>query len=206
MAAAMGWSVDGKRVELRAAFPAGKLSIDGEETKLSASGVWPVKVGKRTLTFKRTRGFMGPKNELFMGTDLVPATPKHVPQTLAPDGSLCAVHKEAAAAITCARCGSFTCEACSGPDLTHCRPCLAKLAAEAAKKAAAMAYLTPVVVFGLLGGLLAALIGGLAGAAVVTIARRSDSKAVKLGAAIGLYGLAVVVYLVLVVVIQSQTR
>jgi hypothetical protein len=204
--AGIGWSVDGKRVELRAGFPAGKLAVgDDEPIKLSTKGEWPVRLGKRTLTFKRTSGFMGPKNELFAGADLIPPTPKHVPRMLAPEGSLCAEHKETEATIACARCGSFSCEACAGPDGTHCRKCLAGLAAAAAKNAAAMAYLTPVVVFGILGGLLAAIVGGLAGLAVVTIAKKTENTAIKVGAAIGLYGLAVVIYLVLVVLITAKS-
>ena len=204
--AGVGWSVDGKRLELRAGFPAGKLAVgDDEPIKLKTKGEWPVQVGRKALTFKRTAGFMGPKNELFAGAELIPPTPKHVARALAPEGSLCAKHKETPATIACARCGSFSCEACAGPDGTHCRTCLAGISAAAAKNAAAMAYLAPVVAFGLLGGLLAAVIGGLAGLAVVTIAKKTENKAIKIGAAVGLYGLATVIYLVLVVLITAKT-
>ncbi len=205
MAPIAGWSVDGKRVEVRAGFPAGKLVVDGgDELKLSAKGVWPVRLGKRTLTLKRTAAFLGPKTELFAGPELIPPTPAHVGQVLAPDGSLCARHREAAALITCARCGSFACEACAGPDRTHCRTCLEGLAADAARKAAAAAYMAPVVVFGIGGGLLGALFGGVAGAAAVAIARKTESKALKLGAAVALYGVAAIAYIIVAVLIRGS--
>lgn len=42
----------------------------------------------------------------------------------APGATCCAVHPSAAAVVTCRRCGSFVCAACSQSDHVHCERCL----------------------------------------------------------------------------------
>jgi hypothetical protein len=63
--------------------------------------------------------------------------------------------------------------------------------------------MAPVVVFGVLGGLLLALLGAAAGGIAVTIAKRTESKPLKLLAAVGLYGAAIIVWLVIVAMLRS---
>lgn len=60
-----------------------------------------------------------------------------------------------------------------------------------------MAYLAPVVLFAAFGGLLGALFAGLAGAAAVAIAKRTENKAIKLGAALVLYGIAAALWILI---------
>ncbi|MBI5545496.1 MAG: hypothetical protein HY901_16545 [Deltaproteobacteria bacterium] len=199
-----GWSVDGQRLELAAGLPAGKLRIlGGGEIKLKAKGDFPVQLGARTLTLRRSQRFMGVRNELVTASDeVIPPTPRHVEQIKAPAQSRCAQHSEVSAAVTCARCGAFACSACS-VDGTHCAACLKRILDEANQHAAALAFASPIVVFGVLGGLLGALVAAPAGLAAVAIAKRTERKAIKVGAAVGLYGLATLLYVVLFALIRS---
>jgi len=200
---AQGWSVDGRRIEFRAAFPAGKLAVlEGgnvvHEEKLKAAGEWQLPVGKRTFKVTRTRGFMGPKTVLHgLDGSEIPMTPKHVEPTPAPSGATCATH-QAAASYVCPRCGAFCCPQCAGPDFTHCAPCATRQAEAAAKNAKAMAYMAPVPVFFLLFGLLPGIVSLAAGGASVAVARNTDNKKVQIGAAIAFYGVAVIITLVIV--------
>jgi hypothetical protein len=205
---AQGWSVDGRRVEFRAAFPAGKIVVlegasEVHVEKLKAAGEWQLPVGGRSYTLKRTKGFMGPKTELFgTGGTAIPMTPKLVSPTPAPADARCATHQQQAG-YACPRCGAFCCQDCAGPDLTHCGPCAKRQAEAAAKNAAAMAFMAPVPVFFFLGGPLAGLLTAAAGGIAVAIARRTESKALKIGAAIGLYGVATIVWLVVVALVMA---
>jgi len=206
---AIGWSIDNRRLELGAAFPAGKLIVkeSGQavhEQKLSSAGEWSIPVGGGAFKAIRTKGFMGPKTELFDERGRkVPPSEKHASPAPAAPGSTCPAH-QAAARYACARCGTFVCNACAGSDLTHCETCCGKLMTEADKNAAAMAYLAPVIVMGVLGGVLLAILGGIAGAIAVAIAKRTESKPLKRVAAIGLYTVAVLVWVVLAAVIRSE--
>src|SRR5262245_23156784 len=137
---ALGWSIDGRRVEFAAAFPAGKLVVkeQGQKTheqKLASQGEWSLPVGTETFAVKRVKAFMGPKTELFRGDAKVPPTAKHVSPLPAAPGSVCASH-QAAARYACARCGGFSCLQCAGADLTHCTSCCALLLKDAEKNAA----------------------------------------------------------------------
>ncbi len=205
---AQGWSVDGRRVQLGAAFPAGKIVVlengaSVHEQKLSGKGQWPLSIGGAPFELKRTKGFMGPKTDLFNERgEKIPLSAKHVVPAPAVVGSLCAVHS-AAARFACARCGAFACPQCAGADLTHCKGCSDRLGQEAAKNAAAMAYFAPTVVLAVLGGALLGLLGAAAGAGAVAIARRTESKPLKILAAVGLYGLAVVSWVVAVMMIKG---
>lgn len=208
---AQGWSVDGRRIEFRAAFPAGKIVVlEGatqlHEEKLKAAGEWQVPVGGASLKLTRVRGFLGPKLELH-GTDgsVIPMTPKLVAPTPAPAGSLCSAHQQAAR-YTCPRCGGFCCPACAGPDLTHCKPCAQRLSEAAAKNAAAMAYLAPVPVFLVLAGPLAAVLAAGAGAGAVAVARSTENRLLKIFAAIALYGVATVLWAIAVYFITRETQ
>ncbi|MEW5742558.1 MAG: hypothetical protein AB1938_26810 [Myxococcota bacterium] len=207
---AHGWSIGGKRIEFRAALPAGKIVVvdspGGQpvhEQKLAAKGEWEVPVGDKKYRLVRTPGFAAPKMDVFSPRgELVPPTDKHVAPAPAPAGSTCAPH-QAAARYACARCGLFVCEECAGADLTHCRKCIEGLVATAQKNAAAMAYMAPVLVFAIMGGLLGGILGALAGAGSVAIARRTENTALKLGAAVGLYALAVIVWVVIAAFLRA---
>jgi hypothetical protein len=205
---AQGWSVAGRRVEFRAAFPAGKVVVlDGKEVvhevKLASKGEWTVPVSGVSYRLTRRQAFLAPKTELLSASGaVIPMSATLVVPTRAPPEARCAGH-QAAASYACARCGAFCCPACSGPDLTHCAACAQRLAEAAAKNAAAMAYFAPVPLFFVLGGPLAGLISAAAGAGAVAIARNSENRALKIGAAIGLYLGAFLVWLVLVALIMS---
>jgi hypothetical protein len=198
---ATGWSIDGRRVEFGAAFPAGKLIVKQQgnathELKLASKGEWPLVVGDATFTVKREQKFLGPKTELLDGRGhRVPMTAQAVLPKPAAPGSQCATHQQAAR-YACARCGTFVCANCAGSDLTHCAPCVQRLLAEEDKNAAAMAYMIPAAVMVPLGGLLLGVLGALAGAGAVAIAKRTESKPAKVLAAIGLYAVAVVIWLI----------
>ncbi|MBL8950784.1 MAG: hypothetical protein JNK82_08415 [Myxococcaceae bacterium] len=206
---ATGWSIDNRRIEFGAAFPAGKLIVkesgqNVHEQKLATKGEWQLPVGGASYKVVRVKGFMGPKTELFDARGRkVPPSDKHASPSPAAPGSTCPAH-QAAARFACARCGTFVCGECAGADLTHCQTCCDKMMKEADKNAAAMAYLAPTIVMGVVGGLLLALFAGGAGAIAVTIAKRTESKAVKIGAAVGLYTLAVVAWLIVVALIQGE--
>ena len=206
---AHGWSIDGRRVELGPAFPAGKLVVkeNGQsvhEQKLASKGEWELPVGGSTYKVVRVKGFMGPKTEVLDGRGRkVPPSDKHAAPSPAAAGSTCAPH-QAAARYACARCGSFVCTECAGADLTHCVTCCEKLTQEADKNAAAMAFLAPAAAFGIIGGLLLAVFGLAAGGVAVAIARRTESKPLKIIAAVGLYGVAIVAWLIVVAMIQSE--
>ncbi len=200
----MGWSVDGKRIEVRAGFPSGKLVVDGgAAVKLAGKGEWAIPIGTRTFTFRRKPGVMGPKDELSFEGEVVPPTPALVARRDAPAGGRCATHADVDGVITCARCGNFACVACTGADGTHCRTCLADLSTRARKDAAALVYGAPLLVFAITGGLLGGLFGGLAAAGAIFAARRIESTPLKVLAAIGLYALAIVGYVVAVGLIQG---
>ncbi|MBX7115887.1 MAG: hypothetical protein K1X64_16275 [Myxococcaceae bacterium] len=202
-----GWSVAGRRLEFGAAFPSGKLVVkhNGQvehEQKLASQGTWDIPVDGTTYRLVRTKGFLAPKTELFSHDgDKVPPTNKLVTPSPAAAGSLCAAHG-AAASSACARCGTFVCVQCAGPDRVHCQPCSERLITEAEKTAAAMAYLAPAPVLAIFGGLFLALLGAGAGLLAVFIAKRTESKALKIAAAVALYGVAVVVWLVLLAVLM----
>jgi hypothetical protein len=67
-----------------------------------------------------------------------------------------------------------------------------------------MAFAAPAVGFGLAGGLLGGLCGVVAAIGAVAVAKRSPSTVVKIGAAISLYGIAAVAWLVLATVIHVK--
>lgn len=127
------WSVDNHRVEWvggqvglfgSAAHLRGKLFIDGvrDETcqvKFNRPN-HELKVGSRHLVLK-TNGFEG---DLWCRGVMIPPTAEHVGTLVAPAGSSCAKHPEAAASIACAKCGTFACHACEGVDATHCAACM----------------------------------------------------------------------------------
>lgn len=200
----MAWSIAGKRVEFRAGFPAGKLVVTDKpkgtpefELKLATKGEWQVPVGVHQVKAVRTSQFAGPKLELFGANGaLIPPTEQHLLPGLAPEGSQCASH-QVAATYACARCGTFVCAQCSGVDFTHCQKCLGSLTEVAQKNSAAAAYFAPVLIFAVFGGLLGGLFAGAAGAAAVAIAKRTEHKAIKIGAAVVLYGIAAVVWILI---------
>lgn len=175
-------------MELKAGFPAGKLAIDGEvATKLKSKGTFPLQIDARPYTFERKSSLIGPKDSLRAADgQLVPPTPQHVANRRAGAGSMCAQHVERQALIECPRCGSYACEACTGADLTHCRACSDRLLATAEKQARDLMFMTPAIFFAIMGGALGAMLGLGAGALVVAIARKTESSAIKWGAAIGL--------------------
>ncbi|MFO0597122.1 MAG: hypothetical protein U0228_17545 [Myxococcaceae bacterium] len=205
---AAGWSIDGKRLEFGPAFPAGKLVVkEGgatvHELKLASKGEWTLAVGGQQFQVTRVQKFMGPKTTLVDGRGArVPMTDKPVVPAPAAAGSQCATH-QASARYACARCGAFVCPECAGSDLTHCRPCVERLLVEEDKNAAAMAYMAPVVVLGVFGGLLLAVLGALAGAGAVAIAKKVESTPLKVLAAAALYGVAIVLWVIIVAMIKS---
>lgn len=200
----MAWSIAGKRVEFRAGFPAGKLVVTDKpkgtpefELKLATKGEWQLPVGALLVKVVRTSQFAGPKLELFVANGaLIPPTEQHVIAGLAPEGSQCPSH-QLAATYACARCGTFVCAQCAAVDLTHCEKCFVGLSEIAQKNSAAAAYFAPVIVFAIFGGLLGGLFAGLAGAAAVAIAKRTEHKAIKVGAAVVLYGVAAVAWILI---------
>ena len=204
---AHGWSIGGRRLELGAAFPAGKIVAREQgavvfEKKLPRAGQLEAPLGGQTFTVRRTSGFMGPKTEVFDARGRrIPPSARPIQPGPAPLGSSCATH-QVGASYACARCGTFVCVDCAGADLTHCEPCLQRLNADADKNAAALAYMAPVVVMGALGGLLLAVLGLAAGGAAVAIAKKVESKPLKLVAAVALYGAAVVIWLAILVTLQ----
>ncbi|MBL8933273.1 MAG: hypothetical protein JNM69_01895 [Archangium sp.] len=200
----MAWSIAGKRVEFRAGFPAGKLVVTNtpkgtpeHELKLATKGEWQLPVGVHSVKVVRTSQFAGPKLELFGASGaLIPPTDQHLVPGVAPEGSQCPSH-QVAATYACARCGTFVCAQCAGVDFTHCQTCLASLTEVAQKNSAAAAYFAPVIVFAIFGGLLGGLFAGAAGAAAVAIAKRTEHKAIKIGAAVVLYGIAAVAWILI---------
>ena len=122
----MGWSVSGRRVEIKAGFPAGKLAIDGTPVaKLKLNGEAPVDIDGRTYTFRRKPGILTPIVELIApGGNPVPLSNKHTPRKPASAGSKCAVHLDMPAVIVCARCGKLACAQCCETDGTHCVACI----------------------------------------------------------------------------------
>lgn len=207
---AQGWSFAGQRVEFRAALPAGKLVVLAppakdflHEVKLSQEGEWTVPVAGQPLKVVRKRKGLTPVIEVFApGGTMLPPADRHVAQRPAPAGSLCPAN-QAPAIAACARCGTFICQACAGADLTHCASCFGTLHEAAQKNAAAMAYFAPVIVFGIMGGLLGGVFGALAGGAAVAIAKRTENKVVKIGAAVGLYALAAILWIVVAVLLRG---
>jgi hypothetical protein len=205
----MGWSIDGRRLEFRAALPSGKVVLlEGGavvlEQKLKQAGEWVIPIGGASFQLVRVRRFMGPKTELKAsdGT-VIPQSKQPVVPSVAPPGSLCQPH-QATARFGCARCGAFCCSACAGPDLTHCTACFGRLAKLEAKNAAAMRWLAPVPVFLVLGGPLAGILTAAAGAGVVAIAKRTERTSLKVAAAAGLYGLATGLWLLLVALLVAE--
>lgn len=175
------------------------------DLKIAAKGEWDVPLAGATYRFKRTRGFLGEQFELRAPNgELVPKAKKRITPLEVPPGSQCATHPADAATLVCARCGTFSCAACSGADLLHCRTCLQKELVEQQRNANAALYFTPAVLFMYFGGLLGVVLGLLAGAGASAFARRSENKALKILVAMGLYGVAFVVLLVLVTLISSR--
>lgn len=102
----------------------GKLFVDGvrDETcqvKFNRPN-HELKVGSRRLALK-TNGFEG---DLWCRGVMIPPTGQDVSKVDAPAGSCCAKRPEVPAAIACAKCGTFGCEACEGVDATHCATCM----------------------------------------------------------------------------------
>ena len=207
-AMANGWSVGGKRLELKAGFPAGKLAVDGEvATKLKSKGSFPVQIDGCPYTFERKPGLLGPKDTLRAADgQLVPPTPQHVASRRAGAGSMCAQHVDVQALVECPRCGSYACERCAGADRTHCRACSERLLATAEKQARDLMFMAPAIVFAITGGALGATLGLAAGAGAVAIARRTESTGLKWGAAIGLYLLAAIVFVVVAAAVQAAVN
>jgi hypothetical protein len=195
---ANGWSIAGKRLEIKPGFPAGKLVLDGETAaKLKAKGSFPLQIAGKPYTFERKQGLMVPKDTLRSADgQVVPPTSKHVPSVRAAAGSLCAQHTDRQALVECPRCGSYACDQCTGPDLTHCRACTERLLATAEKHARDLMFMAPAFLFVVIGGMLGALLGVGAGAAAVAIARKTDSAGLKWAAAIGLYVVAAIAFVV----------
>src|SRR5262245_29427300 len=172
--AATGWSIAGRRVEVKPALPSGKLVVDGETAfKLKSKGEFPLSIDGRSYTFERKPGLMAPKDTLRAPDGrAVPPTPKHVPLARAEAGSLCAQHADRPARIVCPRCGSYACDACSGADATHCEACTQRLVATAEKQARDLVFMAPAFFFIVMGGAIGAMLGFAAGAAAVAVARR----------------------------------
>ncbi len=203
---ANGWSVSGKRIEVGPAFPAGKLVMDGElVTKLKSKGDFPVVIAGRGYTFKRKPGWPTPVQELISpaGTT-VPFSKTHTAQILAPADAACATHPDARAAIVCARCGSFACSACSEADGTHCAACIAPMIAAHQRQQGDLVLMAPAFIFMVSGGLLGGLIGGGAAALAVAVARRLDSKVTKWVAALAIYLVAALLFVIAVGVLRHN--
>jgi hypothetical protein len=72
----------------------------------------------------------------------------------------------------------------------------------AQKNAAAMVFFAPAALFAVFGGLIGGVLGFAAGGAAVAIAKRTENRAVQVLAAVGLYGLAAILFLVFVVLVS----
>ena len=124
--ARIAWSVDGHRLEYLgrgSMFSPGGLLIDGakdEECRVKLSRPdYEFWLGKRRLVLKT----LGDSSELLTRNLLITPSAKHVAQVPAPGEARCSKHPEAPATIACARCGTFSCSPCEGPDGTHCAAC-----------------------------------------------------------------------------------
>lgn len=121
------WSVDGHRLEYLgrgALLVPGGLLIDGvkdEQCRVKLSRPdYEFWVGRRRLVLKT----LGDGGELWSGQRVIAPSEQHVVPVPAPAEAKCAQHADAGATIACARCGTFACAHCEGPDGTHCASCL----------------------------------------------------------------------------------
>ncbi len=201
----MGWSVDGAWVEvtLRALVVTRDEHV-AHRTFLGDQGEWPFPINGRAYRIARVKTFWGRVTELYSHDGgLVPETARFVDKVLAPAGSTCARHVDVAASVACARCGTFACAACLGPDVIHCRGCEERLFAEANDRPREGAYFAPAALFVAAGGLVGGALGLGAAAASVAIARRVQNKPLRAVIAVGLYGLAAIVYLLVAAIIDG---
>lgn len=204
----LGYSIDGHRLELLPqAFGGVTLKLDGQkhpEFKVSKkSPEYRLQLGDREVLFRCQKGRMQKVDVTSRGHELHPSA-KHVVPVRAQPGALCGAHPAAPAAVACLRCGTFACAECSGADGTYCPSCFRRASDESKAKSAALAYAAPAILFVALFGLLGGLLGG--GAAVLSyaVARRTSSRAVKLGVSIGAYVVAGVICVAAAALITAQ--
>lgn len=200
------WSVDGYLVEL----VNGKLTVSsgpGGPTVLELkkvgqkAGEVPLTLDGRAYRLSTSRGFLGPVSELrTAGGDLLPECDAYASRTPAPGGTSCQAHRSPAV-VACARCGAFACERCLGADRVHCATCMLKLTSEAQRRPRQAVYLAPALVYMPLGGALGGLLGVGAASASFAIARKLESRAARVGAAVGIHLVAVAVLLAIQVAI-----
>ncbi|HVE84343.1 MAG TPA: hypothetical protein VND93_15920 [Myxococcales bacterium] len=206
----MGFSIDGHRLELTPrAFGGVLLSVDGQkrpEFKVTSKQPdYTLQLGEREVLIHCDKGRLAKVEVKSRGRELFPSA-KHVTPVRAQPGSLCGAHPDREALIACVRCGTFACETCSAPDGTYCPNCFRRLSEESRAKAAALAYATPAIMFVIMFGLLGGLLGGGAAAVSYAVARRSSSRAVKLGVSILVYAIAGVVCVVAAAAVTAQRQ
>jgi len=186
----LGWSIDGHRVELHPALRGVNLKVDGErrpEFKVSSkSPEYRLQLGEREVHIRCHRGRMQKVEVTSRGHELFPSA-KHLTPVGAQPGSMCGVHPAAPAQIACLRCGTFACAECAAADGTYCPACFRRVSDESRAKSAALAYAAPAILFVALFGLLGGLLGGGAAALSYVVARRTSSRAVRLGVSIAAY-------------------
>lgn len=194
---ALSWSVDGAHVELR--FGQLTVKVQGRvkhRTTVGNEGEWPFPVNDLTYRIARVRTFAGVLTELYSHDGgLIPDTKHFVAKVQAPPHSVCGHHADTEARVACARCGTFACDRCLGADLIHCRSCLDRVRTEAKGRPREATYLAPALLFLIVGGLIGAALGLLAGTASLAIAHRVQSRRVRALIALGIYGAAAAFYL-----------
>ena len=201
------WWVDGRKVQLQVGPFNGDLLVDGEKTlqvSLRKKSRQVMRVGDRALTVEVTRNLMGAHVSLLGANQLIPPSFHPVMPRLAPEDALCAAHPEAHAKIACVTCGTFCCQGCTGVDGAHCIKCLAKKTEAHAKDLSKLGLVLPIIAFAIFGGLLGAVLGGLATAAVHGVNKLTERKGLRVLAAVLIYGVALVALVAIAALISLQ--
>ncbi len=201
------WSVDGQWVTLKAdtvTVSAKPQSAPLHTMSIGQRGEWSFPLNGRAYRIARSSEFMGVVTELYAeGGGLVPESERYVARTAAPSDGACKQHPTPAA-IACARCGSFACEACLGTTRIHCKPCVAELERRGAGRPRQAVYFAPIVIMGVLGGALGGLLGGAAGSVSYGLARKVQSRVARVLITLAVYALAALVLFAVQLVIFSR--
>jgi len=204
MAAVIGWSVHGKRIEVSTGLGGAKVLVDGQALPEKLKKPMTVDIDGKPFVVSMKSGFMGVVFSLTAPSgEIIPLTP---PTTVRKQGGLgktCTKHSASDSAIECAKCRRQACQACVAVDGTHCTDCISKLTEEAKEGQAALLFFLPALIMVGVGGAIGGALFGAAGAIAVSYAKKEKSTVRKAGAAFGLYAVAFVIYIVIAGALQQ---
>lgn len=203
------WSIAGKKLELKPGLRTNAIQIDGKEVgTFKRDQPYPLTVLERsfTVTWNTGLGGMTARGELRTADGaLVPPSKEVVPLRAPPAGAMCARPGHDSALLSCNRCGDFCCKLCA-PDLTHCAKCFEAMSLAATKEAKDLALMGPAVLLMVTGGALGALLGFGAGALSMRLAKKIERPAAKWAVALGIYGVATVILLIVGAMLNGAFR